>query len=83
MKRRFVLLLGLIMALSLVIVPAAAAHGKHTPAPLPAQIDLPLGFAPEGITSGQASRFGTSSKLYVGSRVDGAIWKGSAKTGKG
>jgi hypothetical protein len=84
MKRRFVLLLGLIMALSLVIVPAAAAHGsKHTPAPLPAQIDLPLGFLPEGITSGQASRFGTSTKLYVGSRADGAIWKGSAKTGTG
>jgi hypothetical protein len=83
MKRRFVLLLGLIMALSLVIVPAAAAHGKHTPAPLPAQIDLPDGFQPEGITSGQASRFGTSTKLYVGSLADGAIWKGSAKTGTG
>ena len=83
MKRRFALFLGLIMALSLVIVPAAAAHGKHSPAPLPAQIDLPPGFQPEGITSGQSSRFGASTKLYVGSRVDGTIWKGSAKTGTG
>ena len=47
------------MALSLVIVPAAAAHGsKHHPAPLPTQIDLPDGFQPEGITSGLSSRFG-------------------------
>ena len=63
--------------------PRPLRTAKHTPAPLPAQIDLPPGFPPEGITSGQASRFGTSSKLYVGSRVDGAIWKGSAKTGTG
>ncbi len=84
MKRRFVLLLGLIMALSLVSAPAAAAHGsKHTPAPLPSQIDLPAGFQPEGITSGLSSRFGASTKLYVGSLVDGAIWKGSARTGTG
>ena len=44
--------------------------------PLPTQIDLPAGFRPEGITS-----FGKT--LYVGSLVDGAIWRGSAKTGKG
>jgi hypothetical protein len=84
MKRRFVLLLGLIMALSLVIVPAAAANSsKHSPAPLPAQIDLPAGFQPEGITSGLSSRWGASTKLYVGSLADGAIWKGSAKSGTG
>ena len=67
MKRRLVLLLGLVMALSLVIAPAASAHGKkHHPAPLPTRIDLPDGFQPEGITSGLSSR-----------------WKGSAKTGTG
>jgi hypothetical protein len=83
-KRRLVLFLGLVMALSLVMVPAAAAHGgKHHPAPLPTRIDLPDGFQPEGITSGLSSRWGSSSKLFVGSRATGAIWKGSAKTGTG
>ena len=46
-------------------------------------IDLPDGFQPEGITSGLSSRFGGSTKLFVGSRANGAIWKGSAKTGTG
>lgn len=84
MKRRFVLFLGLVMALSLVLVPTAAANGgKHTPTPLPTRIDLPDGFQPEGITSGLSGRFGPSSKLYVGSLANGAIWRGSAKTGTG
>lgn len=84
MKRRLVLLLGLVMAVSLVIVPTAAANGgKHVPAPLPNRINLPDGFQPEGITSGPSSRFGFSTKLYVGSLVDGAIWRGSARTGTG
>ena len=135
MKHRRILLLGLALTLSLVIVPAASAHGgsrgtdhhdtnkgqrhvdqtphggtqatarlaawneaakaakaakvaaakakadrhdrKHDKVtPLPSRIDLPAGFQPEGITS-----FGKT--LYVGSLVDGAIWRGSAKTGKG
>jgi hypothetical protein len=146
MQRRRILLLGLVMTLSLVIVPVASAHGgshgndasdhgsdkrgqkhvdqtphgsngptarlaawneasqqaradakaaaakahakadkarhdanqakHHAPAPLPTQIDLPAGFQPEGITS-------VGKTLYVGSLVDGAIWRGSAKTGKG
>ena len=144
MQRRLILLLGLVMTLSLVIVPVASARGgshgsdtnhdkdrrgdrhvdqtrhgsnqatarlaawneaaakaaankaekaraaaekaaakakqnqakHHASKALPAQIDLPAGFRPEGITS-----FGKN--LYVGSLVDGAIWRGSAKTGKG
>jgi sugar lactone lactonase YvrE len=84
MKRRLVLFLGLIMALSLVVVPAAAAHGKkHHPAPLPTRIDLPNGFQPEGITSGPSNKWAGSTKLYVGSLADGAIWKGSVKGGPG
>jgi sugar lactone lactonase YvrE len=84
MKRRLILFLGLIMALSLVIAPAASADGKkHHPAPLPTRIDLPDGFQPEGITSGLSSRWAGSTKLYVGSLADGAIWRGSARTGKG
>jgi hypothetical protein len=140
MQRRLILLLGLALTLSLVIVPAASAHGgshgsdqndrsnkgqrhvdqtphgatqptarlaawheaaskaarrsadeaklaaakatanhaakHHRAVPLPTRIDLPAGFRPEGITS-------SGNKLYVGSLVDGAIWRGSAKTGKG
>jgi hypothetical protein len=125
MQRRIILMLGLVMTLSLVLVPVASARGgshdndrhdrgsdhrgqRHvdqTPhggtqatarlaawneaakakansathdklVPFPTRIDLPAGFRPEGITS-----FGKT--LYVGSLVDGAIWRGSAKTGKG
>jgi hypothetical protein len=78
MTRRLILLLGLVMALSLVIAPAASAHGSnHHPKPLPTRIDLPDGFQPEGIGSGP------KNKLYVGSLADGAVWKGSALTGTG
>jgi len=67
MRRRLTLLLGLAMALSMILVPTVSAHsGKHS---LPARIDLPDGFRPEGITSGPRHR------LYVGSLVDGAILK--------
>lgn len=40
------------------------------------QIDLPGGFAPEGITS-------DGTTLYVGSLVDGAIWRGDLTSGSG
>lgn len=76
MKRRLTLLLGLVMAFAMVSVPTVGAHSAPPPA-LPATIDLPAGFQPEGIASGPGG------KLYVGSLVDGAIWKGSAKTGHG
>jgi hypothetical protein len=70
------------MALSITYVPTVGAHdGDHSStlaaAALPARIDLPDGFQPEGITSGFRSR------LYVGSVADGAIWRGSATTGTG
>jgi hypothetical protein len=78
MKRRLILLLGLVMALALVIAPAAAAHGSKPHAkPLPTRIELPDGFQPEGMTSGW------NDKLYVGSLADGAVWKGSARSGTG
>jgi hypothetical protein len=81
MKRQIALILGLVMALSIVIVPVAGAHdgdrsGKKATA-LPTRIDLPDGFQPEGITSAFRSR------LFVGSLVNGAIWRGSARTGEG
>jgi hypothetical protein len=84
MKRRFSLIVGLVMALSMTLVATAGAHDgdnalsfSSTSTTLPARIDLPNGFQPEGITSGFYSR------LYVGSVADGAIWRGSARTGQG
>jgi sugar lactone lactonase YvrE len=72
-------LLGLLAALLFTAVPAVAAHGgvQAASTALPHRIDLPDGFQPEGITSGFRSR------LYVGSIADGAIWRGSARTGEG
>jgi sugar lactone lactonase YvrE len=78
MKRRLILSLGLVLAFTLVAVPTVAAHGNgHHQKPLPTQIDLPVGFQPEGLTSSP------SGKLYVGSVATGAIWAGSSKTGVG
>jgi sugar lactone lactonase YvrE len=84
MTRRLSLVLGLVMALSLSLAPTVGAHdgdrefGLTTQtATLPARIDLPNGFQPEGITSGFFGR------LYVGSLADGAIWRGSALSGQG
>jgi len=77
MKTRLVLLLGLLMALSLVGAPTVAAHGPWHSKSLPSQIDLPNGFQPEGITKGRGNTF------YVGSLADGAIWKGNFRTGTG
>jgi hypothetical protein len=87
MTRRLSLILGLTTALLLTTVPAAGAHdgdrsggssGQFSAsATLPARIDLPTGFQPEGITSGFHGR------LYVGSVANGAIWRGSARSGEG
>lgn len=82
MTRRLGLILGLVMTLSLIVVPIAGAHdgdrsSTKAKAALPTRIDLPDGFQPEGITSGFRSR------LFVGSIANGAIWRGSARTGEG
>jgi sugar lactone lactonase YvrE len=77
MTRRLTLVLGLVMALSITFVPTAGAHGGAAASTLPARIDLPDGWRPEGITSAFRSR------LYVGSLANGAIWRGSARTGEG
>jgi hypothetical protein len=50
--RRFIATLAPILALSLVLAPAAGAHETS----LPTRIDLPTGFQPEGITSGPFGR---------------------------
>ncbi len=66
---------AIIVSLTLFVSPVAA-HGGHDKPGFPARIDLPDGWAPEGITAGR----GTT--VYVGSLVDGAIWKGDVKTGR-
>jgi outer membrane protein assembly factor BamB len=76
MNRRSTFVLALIVALATVgaiAIPVAA----HDPARFPARIDLPNGWAPEGITAGR----GTT--VFVGSLATGAIWKGDVRTGLG
>ena len=73
--RKFVLFVAL-LTFFLVPLPAAAAPGGSS-GNFPARIDLPNGFASEGIESGK----GTS--VFVGSLIDGAIWRGDLLTGRG
>lgn len=64
-----------IAALTFVFVPWPAT--ATPPDKFPDQIHLPNGFFPEGIESGR----GTS--VFVGSLMDGAIWRGDLRTGDG
>jgi sugar lactone lactonase YvrE len=57
----------------LVLVLPVSAKG-HT---FPDLIQLPVGFAPEGIVAGRGTTF------FVGSLVDGAIYRGDFRTGEG
>ena len=77
MDRRSGVLFGLLLSLLVVAGPAAAASPSAAGGSFPARIELPDGFAPEGITRGRGTTF------YVGSLVDGAIWRGSFRTGRG
>ena len=70
-SHRRILIPLLILVLSMTVVGSAFA------APLLEQIDLPDGFAPEGIASGNGSTF------YVGSIPTGAIYRGDFTTGHG
>jgi hypothetical protein len=69
MKRRVSAVLALSLAMSLVAAPASAAR------PFPDQINLPNGWAPEGITAG------TGTTVYVGSLATGAVLKADVRTG--
>ena len=73
MKRRpLSILVALVMALGVVASPVAA-KSPH----FPAQIDLPQGWMPEGITAGRGNT------IYVGSLAGGGVWKGDVRTGDG
>lgn len=73
--RRLVVLSAL---LALPVIPTAAdAAPAGNSANFPARIDLPNAFAPEGIESGPGTL------AFVGSLVDGAVWRGNLRTGSG
>jgi sugar lactone lactonase YvrE len=57
---------------SLLLAAPATAHPTY-----PEVIALPDGFQPEGISAGRGTSF------YVGSLVDGAIYRGDVRTGRG
>ena len=63
MRRILGPILGLALLSAVTAVPATANA-------FPDQIDLPAGWQPEGITS-------NGTTLYVGSLVDGSIWRGT------
>lgn len=67
--RRLIVVLA---ALALLVAPAALAQGTY-----PEKIALPNGFAPEGIEIAYKDTF------YVGSRMTGAIFSDSLRTGAG
>lgn len=74
-KLSSLLLVPLVAAATLVTVGAPAT--AHSAKPFPARIALPNGFTPEGLTIGR----GTT--VYVGSILDGAVWRGDLRTGRG
>jgi hypothetical protein len=70
-----VLILAALATLVGLVAPVPATAGDGTR--FPHTVDLPPGFRPEGITTGD----GTT--VYVGSLADGAIWRGDVRTGTG
>jgi hypothetical protein len=61
----------------LAVSPAVGASSAGQSGNFPARIDLPDGFFPEGIESGRGTSF------FVGSLLDGSIWRGDLRTGSG
>ena len=66
-------IMGSILGLALI---AALSAAPATANPFPDTIDLEPGWRPEGITN-------DGTTLYVGSLVDGAIWRGTLQSGDG
>jgi len=77
MSRRFGFVLLSILALAFAPGVSAGAPRAAPVVTFPSKIDLPNGWAPEGITAGH----GTT--VYVGSLANGAIWRGDVRTGTG
>jgi sugar lactone lactonase YvrE len=68
---------GAVLTLATTTVVTTATAAPAGAAPLPAVISLPTGFRPEGIATGRGTSF------FVGSQVDGAIYRGDLLTGRG
>ncbi|SCG48642.1 SMP-30/gluconolactonase/LRE family protein [Micromonospora coxensis] len=73
--RRF--LASLLVPLITVVVTGSTGGPAAATGAFPTTISLPDGFAPEGLTIGR----GTT--VYVGSILDGAVWRGDLRTGRG
>ena len=71
-----VLLASLLALTAGVAAAPVAAAAPRSDGNFPVRIDLPAGFSPEGISS-------RSTTFFVGSRADGAIYRGSLRTGEG
>lgn len=76
MSHRLLAPLAALVALLMLAAPAAAHDPSDGPSNGPSRIDLPAGWAPEGITAG---RNGTA---YVGSLADGAIARVRTRSGQ-
>jgi sugar lactone lactonase YvrE len=68
---------GTVLALGAGTVTSVATAAPAGAALLPKVIALPQGFRPEGIATGRGTAF------FVGSQVDGAIYRGDLLTGRG
>jgi len=69
--------LAIVLTAALAVVAGAAPASAHARGHLRTSFDLPAGFQPEGIAIGK------SPYAYLGSRVDGDIYRASLLTGKG
>jgi sugar lactone lactonase YvrE len=71
MHRSLLLVVAALAAAATFVVPSAANNA------FPTEIELPNGFAPEGIAIGRGTTF------YVGSIPTGAVYRGNLRTGRG
>jgi sugar lactone lactonase YvrE len=74
---RIASLIVVVASAAIVASAASEAGGAKKPKPFPDVIQLPIGFRPEGIEIGKGSTF------FVGSVANGAIYRGSLRTGSG
>lgn len=76
LMHRRTMLAGAVGIGAAMVLPGGLAHAAPE-AVFPEIIDLPNGWQPEGIATGRGAAF------YVGSLVDGAVYRGSLRTGVG
>jgi sugar lactone lactonase YvrE len=74
---RIVSTVAALTVLGAVLVGGSPASSEKKATPFPQVIQLPTGFQPEGIKVGRGTTF------YVGSVVNGAVFRGDLRTGSG